>query len=101
MVVRLSLLDHKEVIFSSDIVPVFVEDNNYREIGTCKIFRNKEGHYMGDLELEEDINENCFFYYRSRTNDGGIFIFSGLDLTTTELVNKPTTRLKDMVVNDF
>ncbi len=98
MEVKLSLLDRKDALHYSNPVDVTIFDKTYEIIGSCKVFRNDNGNHFGELKLDRQVDPNYYFYYRGRANEGGIFIFAGLDFTPTELEDHPTTKLKEMIV---
>lgn len=99
MTVKLSLLDRKEVLFYPHEVPVacFV-DGSYRIVGVCKVYRDEHGRHFGELDLDEDVSLDLYFYYRALFNVAGIFEFAGLDLTENQNANHPTTSLREMII---
>jgi hypothetical protein len=73
MIVKLSLLDRKEVLFYPHEVPVTcVVEGAYRIIGVCKVYRDEQGRHLGELELEEVVSLDLYFYYRAMSNTAGI-----------------------------
>ena len=81
-------------------MPIAIIDDKYEIIGTCRVFRNEEnGKHFGELLLDKEISSELYFYYRSRANNAGIFIFAGLDFTQNELSHSPTTKLKEMIIS--
>jgi len=99
MIVKLTLLDRQQHLFYDTIVPVFIATpDEYTQIGKCTLFKNETGDHFGTLELDREVSGDLFFYYRSLATQSGVFDFSGLDLNQNELHNRPTTRLRDMIV---
>ena len=98
MTVRLSLLDRINSLSYSEYVPVSIFDGKYREIGACRIYRDVQGNHIGVLDLQEEVSSDLFFYYRSRANEDGVFLFSGLDFMITQQEQNPTTQLKEMII---
>jgi hypothetical protein len=99
MKVRLSLLDRQATLHYSKEVPIHTFIDRYKNVGTCKVFRGESGRHFGELELEEDVSTELYFYYRNMCNDADIFVFAGLDLMENPIENRPSTQLKDMIVD--
>lgn len=99
MIVRLSLLDKKPAVYYPEVVDVYKFDDRYEYIGTCKVFKDASGKHFGQLELNEDVNSDFYFYYRARFNEADIFHFAGLDFLKHEDAKSKTTKLKDMIVD--
>lgn len=98
MVVKLTLLDKQKPLSYQSIVEVYQYIDKYERIGICKISTNDQGSHYGELELDREVGLDMFFYYRGITNEDGIFEFSGLDFMQTEIKNKQTTRLREMII---
>jgi len=99
MTVKLSLLDRKEALFYPSEVPVAcVTDGSYRIIGACKVHRDEHGRHFGELELDEEVKLDLYFYYRAMSNTAGIFEFAGLDLTENQNASHPTKTLREMTI---
>ena len=99
MIVKLGNLDRKDTLYYPHEVPIaMVGDKAYNIIGTCRVFRDEQGQHFGELEFDNEISLDLYFYYKGRLNAAGIFIFGGIDLAETALAQNTTTTLREMIV---
>jgi hypothetical protein len=91
--------NRKDVLYYPNEVFVTLADNRFEIIGMCRVFTDEKGRHFGELHLDKEVSLDLYFYYRSAANNGGIFVFTGLDLMQNQLEHSPTTKLKDMIVS--
>ena len=64
ILVSLSHLDQMGALLFRNDVPVFLENNPDRNVGICRYHRNENGVLIGELEIENDVDEKrCIAVY--------------------------------------
>jgi hypothetical protein len=96
--VKLNFLDKVGAIITSENLPILFNNNPDQIIGNCKVFRNDNGNCIGTLELDDDVDEDLFFYYSSWNTNDGTYWFTGLSLATNLYRDKIATRLSEMII---
>ncbi len=100
--VRLTKLDREMAVTHANTVPVYINDQINNPIGTCRVYKNQNSEFIGEVQLNTDVSGDLYFYYVD--NVGAVdaesgYHFSGLHFTDDMLKDKPTQRLKEKVIN--
>lgn len=96
--VRLGFLDKIAAVVIRENLPIILDNHPAKVIGNVRIFKNDNGQTMGELELEDNVDENLFFYYCSLNAEDGDFWFTGINLSTKLYPSHPTMRLKEKII---
>lgn len=98
--IRLNYLNKKNFIIPTTSIPVLHNNHPYQVLGPCYVRTNDNNEYIGDLELNNDVSDDLYFYYLSQDTGDGRRYFIGLNLADEVYdIEQPTTsRLKDMTV---
>lgn len=98
LIVQLQYLDKVRAEITAEKLPVLLNNNPNQRIGTCRVFRDENERCLGELELNNDVDNELYFYYTSLNTDDGTYWFSGLNLATDIYKEGIPTKLKDMIV---
>src|ERR1700744_3507764 len=98
LTIRLPWLDNTDVSILSETVDVFLENHPERIIGLCKIIRDEKGNFIGELDLDEDVDHNLYIYYNKKEVNGS-FIFTGISLYKEHYNGEATSQLKDNIIH--
>jgi len=98
LIVKMDYLDRMAAVIVSEKLPIIIDNNPLKTVGTCRVFRNAEGRCVAELELENEVSEDLFFYYTSLNQENGYW-FTGLSLAHN-LYNpdKIASRLSEMII---
>ena len=98
MRVKLSLLDKQKSLGYDQVVRVALVGKTFQPIGICTVLKAKDGRHYGDLDLDREVSGDLYFYYMNLVSQEPIFWFDGLQLCEFELEGRPTTQLKEMII---
>jgi len=100
IIVKLTKFDtipHKQF---TNIVPVILNNNPNNSIGYCKLVRNKNGQFYGELNLDSGDYGDFYFSYLDNTQNGLNFVLDFINLSEAPGESQ-TTKLKDIVVKSI